>query len=213
MKGLGVTASMLMVVLSASAAAQNTTPPTQIPTPPIPGPAKLGPAPPIKLGLPTTPPPPPIHIPAPAELDRIAVPPEAAFTPPDKSDLTPPPLSAALTGPPPMVSPGANALQIEEVAFILDPGSSVIPAADVGRLREVAQDLLQDPASRLEVRVFSPSKTHSESTARRLSLSRFIAVRDVLKRNGLEDSRIDGRPLTSDPNELNADRVELYIER
>jgi len=34
-----------------------------------------------------------------------------------------------------------------------------------------------------------------------------------LKRNGLEDSRIDGRPLTSDPNELNADRVELYIER
>ena len=52
--------------------------------------------------------------------------------------------------------------------------------------------------ARLEVRDLSPpAKPHSEGTARRLSLARFLAIRDYLVRNGVADDRIDGRPLTS----------------
>jgi outer membrane protein OmpA-like peptidoglycan-associated protein len=112
-----------------------------------------------------------------------------------------------------MISPGDAASQIEESMFIVDPGSSQLSAAAQTKLAALAKELAQDQAARLEIRTFSPAKPHSESTARRLSLARFLAIRDVLTHNGVSEDRIDGRPLTSTPTELNADRVELYIER
>jgi len=213
MKGLGVTASTLLVLLAASAAAQSTIAPTPIPTPPIPDPPKFSPAHPVTLGRQTAPPAPVVNLPEAPVFDRIAVPPTAALTTADKSDPVPPPLGGVLTGPPPTVSPGASKSQIQEVAFIVDAASSQLSAAAEAKLRDVAQELKADPTARLEARVYSPSKLHSESAARRLSLARFLTVRDILRRNGIDDARIDGRPLTSEPNELNADRIELYIER
>ncbi len=187
--------------------------PVPIPVPPIPAPPQLGPAP--RLALPKLTPPgkPALGIPDAADLSPIAIPPEAAITPADKNDPVPAPLSGALTAAPPMVSPGAAASQIEESAFIVDPGSSQISAAAQSKLRDIAAALAEDPAARLEVRTFSPSKSHSESAARRLSLARFLAVRQFLTGKGVADARIDGRPLISQANELNADRIELYIER
>lgn len=187
--------------------------PVPIPTPPIPDPPRLGAQP--RISLPRINPPgkPDIEIPDAANLDRVAIPPEAAITPPDKADMTPMPISGRLTPAPPMVSPGASESQIEEVAFIVDPGSSQIPASAQTKLRDVAAALAQNQAARLEIRVFSPSKSHSQSNARRLSLSRFLAIRDFLTNQGVSEARIDGRPLVSEPNELNADRIELYIER
>ncbi len=72
--------------------------------------------------------------------------------------------------------------------------------------------MAQNPAARIEIRAFSPRRTPSQSNARRLSLARFLAVRDFLVKSGVDDNRIDGRALISGPNELNADRVELYVE-
>ena len=100
-----------------------------------------------------------------------------------------------------------------ESFFILDPGSSQLPATAVNKLKDIAKDMIGNPAARLEVRTYSPAKPHSEGTARRLSLSRFLAIRAFLIANGVDDDSIDGRPLASLPTELNADRAELYIEQ
>jgi hypothetical protein len=187
--------------------------PAPIPVPPIPAPPQLGAVP--RVNLPAIIPPgrPAIGIPDAAQLDRLPIPPEAAITPADPTDKTPPPKSGVLTGATAMISPGDAASQIEESMFIVDPGSSQLSAAAQTKLAALAKELAQDQAARLEIRTFSPAKPHSESTARRLSLARFLAIRDVLTHNGVSEDRIDGRPLTSTPTELNADRVELYIER
>jgi hypothetical protein len=186
--------------------------PKPIPVPPIPAPPQLGSPP--RVTLPAIVPPPAhpvVDLPDAPDIARVPIPPEAAITPADKSDPVPPPRPGIK--PPPMASPGAAAANIQETFFIVDPGSAQFPASAESKLRDIAKDMVQNPASRLEVRTFSPAKLHSEGTARRLSLSRFLAIREFLTRNGVGDDRIDGRPLASGQNELNADRVELYIEQ
>jgi hypothetical protein len=187
--------------------------PAPIPVPPIPTAPQLG-APP-KISLPTNAAPgkPTTDFPEPAALDRLPIPPEAAITPADKSDTTPPPLSGLLTPAPATVSPGGSLSQIEEMFFQLEPGSNQLPPSAEAKLKQVAAELGQSQATRLEIRIFSPSKPHQESAARRLSLARFFAIRNFLKQNGVSDTKIDARPLVSDPGEQNADRAELYIER
>jgi hypothetical protein len=188
--------------------------PKPIPAPPIPAPPQLGNPP--KVSLPPIVPPPPhpvVGIPEAPDIARVPIPPEAAITPADRNDPVPPPRPGTETAAPPMVSPGAAAANIQETFFIVDPGSVQFSASAENKLKDIAKDMIRNPASRLEVRTFSPAKLHSEGTARRLSLSRFLVIREFLTRNGVGDDRIDGRPLASQPNELNADRVELYIEQ
>jgi hypothetical protein len=195
-----------------NAPAQALTPPEHIPAPPIPAPPRLGPQPKIDLPPASTPPGRPvITIPAVAELPPIAIPPQAPMTEADKTDPAPAPLSGLVTGTPPIESPGAQTTQ--EVLYIIDPGSSQISPAAENKLQNIALTLKANKAARLEVRIFSPSKPRAESAARRLSLARFLAIRDFLVKNGVEDNRIDGRSLISAPDEVNADRVELYIEQ
>jgi outer membrane protein OmpA-like peptidoglycan-associated protein len=201
------------LAVCAGAGAQIATPPQPIPTPPIPASPQLGPVPPVHLPILTYPGRPAIAIPNAPNLQPVASPAEAQVTAADPSDPVKPPVSALLSGPTASVSPGAAQSQIDEIAFIIDPETSQVSAATEAKLRAVAQTLAGDPASRLEIRVFSPSKqTNSQSNARRLSLSRFLALRDALVHAGVAEGRIDGRPLVSDANELNPDRVELYVE-
>ena len=188
--------------------------PAPIPVPPIPAPPQLG-APP-KIVLPPINPPPGhvvVDLPDAPDIAAVPIPKEAAITPADKNDPVPPPPSGLKTPAPPMNSPGAAVSNIQETFFIVDPGSSELPATAVNKLKDIAKDMIGNPAARLEVRTFSPAKPHSEGTARRLSLARFLAIREFLTANGVGDDRIDGRPLASLPTELNADRVELYIEQ
>ena len=202
------------VAYAPGAPAQVTAAPKPIPVPPIPAPPQLG-APP-KVVLPPISPPPGhivVDLPAAPEIQHLPIPAEAAITPADKADPVPPPPSGLKTPAPPMASPGANVSNIHETFFIVDPGSSQLSTSAENKLKDIAQDMVRNPAARLEVRTYSPAKPHSEGTARRLSLARFLAIREFLTKNGVGDDRIDGRPLASLATELNADRVELYIEQ
>jgi outer membrane protein OmpA-like peptidoglycan-associated protein len=210
---LGLVLALIATVGAPAVLAQVVGAPTPIPAPPIPAPPSLSAAP--KLSLPSLTPParPAIGIPDAAILEPQPIPPEAAITPADPTDPIPPPKSGTLTAAPPMVSPGNDASQIEEAMFIIDSGASQMSEAAQGKLAALAKEMAEHKATRLEVRTFTPSKPHAESTAHRLSLARFLAIRDFLTQNGVSDDRIDGRPLISSPNELNGDRIELYIER
>jgi hypothetical protein len=198
---------------SSGAGAQIVAPPKPIDAPPVPPPPRLGPVPPVNLGSLDPPPAIGAQIPAPANLVPVAMPPAAPVTPADASDPTRPPQYVMPSGPTAMISPGANESQIQEIALIVNSGEAGIPSAVDAKLNQVAASLKQNPTARLEVRVFSPAnESDTQSNARRLSLSRFLAVRDFLVHAGVARSRIDGRPLASKPNELNPDRIELYIE-
>jgi outer membrane protein OmpA-like peptidoglycan-associated protein len=206
---------MLFAGVGAPAAlAQVTGAPAPIPVPPIPAPPQLG-APPRVTLSPINPPPGHVvvDLPEAPTLNAVAMPQEAAITPADKNDPVPPPLSGLKTPAPSMNSPGATGANIHETFFILDPGSSQVPATAQTKLKDIAKDMIDNPATRLEVRTYSPAKPHGEGTARRLSLSRFLAIRAFLIANGVDDDSVDGRPLASLPTELNADRAELYIQQ
>jgi outer membrane protein OmpA-like peptidoglycan-associated protein len=151
-----------------------------------------------------------LDIPTPADLPPIAMPPQAQMTPADKTDPTPPPPSGLMTGPPATVSPGAQ--KTEKIVFPVDVGSSRIPASATTALDHVADVLRHDTEARVEVRSFTASRPNNEGNARRLALARFFAVRELLIADGVANKRIDGRPLISASDELNADRIELYIE-
>ncbi len=196
------------------AQAQVTGAPAPIPVPPIPAPPQLG-APP-RIVLPPINPPPGhvvVDLPDAAVLTPMPIPNEAPITPADRNDPVAPPPSGLKTPAPPTASPGANLSNIQEAFFIVDPGSSQFAPSALGKLSDIAKDMVANPTARLEVRTYSPAKPHGEGTARRLSLARFLAIREFLTKNGVADDRIDGRPLVSLPTELNADRVELYIEQ
>jgi len=143
----------------------------------------------------------------------VTFPAQPLVTPADRSDPVPPPRPGTETPPPPATSPGADQTKIEETAFIVDPGTSQIPNSVQAKLLRLAQDLKDAPLARVEIRAYAPVKGPSESDSRRLALARWLAVRDFLVAHGVADDRIDGRALASTPNEPNADRVELYLER
>lgn len=143
----------------------------------------------------------------------MTFPAQPLVTPADRSDPVPPPRPGTETPPPPATSPGADQTKIEETAFIVDPGTSQIPNSVQAKLLRLAQDLKDAPLARVEIRAYAPVKGPSESDSRRLALARWLAVRDFLVAHGVADDRIDGRALASTPNEPNADRVELYLER
>ena len=200
-----------MLGASAPVAAQLTDAPEPIPAPPIPGTPKLAPAPKFTLGSPVAPGRPLIDIPGVPTVAAVSIPAIPLMTPADRSDPTPPRQGIG-TDPPPAVSPGADPTKIEEIAFIVDPGSSEISSSARAKLLHMAQSLRDTPMARIEIRAYSPVKGESESDPRRLSLARWLAVRDYLVQNGVADERIDGRALGSAPTEPNADRIELYLE-
>jgi outer membrane protein OmpA-like peptidoglycan-associated protein len=203
----------LAFAAGAPAHAQVTGAPAPIPVPPIPAPPQLGAPPRVNLPKLTPPGKPDVQFPDAADLTPVAIPPEAPITPADKNDPVPLPPAGISTPAPSMVSPGAVASRIDVLAFLVDPGSSQLTTIAQNKLKDVATTLTQEPAARVEIRTYSPRKERSESNARRLSLSRFLVIRKFLADKGIAESRIDGRPLASEANELNADRVELYIER
>ncbi len=142
---------LLAVAIAPASSAQVVGAPTPIPVPPIPRAAAIG-RPSRKSTLPVIAPPPShpvIDLPEAPEISRVAIPPEAAITLADKTDPVPPPPSGTLTAAPPMASPGADLSNIEEVFFIVDPGSSQFSASAEGKLRDVAKDI--GPAPRIPV--------------------------------------------------------------
>jgi hypothetical protein len=143
-------------------------------------------------------------------LAPVAPTPVHDMTPADKADATPPPRIGLDAPRPPASSPGASAATIDEITLALPAGTAAAPE---GQLARVVEALKRDPAVRLEIRAYTPLTSSTDSKARRLSLARFLAIRDYLVKNGISDDRIDARALGSQPNDANADRVELYIER
>lgn len=88
------------------------------------------------------------------------------------------------------------------------PGSSVLSEEDENRLKAMVAKVVPTE-SRLQLKAYAEGRGNDTSKARRLSLSRALAVRSFLIENGLRSTRIDVRALGIARDGGAPDRVDI----
>ncbi len=192
-------------------------------TPPA-GAVALSPAQPIVTPVP----PPPPKLPPVVETVILSSPEPTA--PAQSAALEPPapapePMPAPEVGPEPApvveqeaptqvaaLPPAAESLgegQILRVTFA--PEQEALPGDFTGALQTLAGQLKTDRATRLQLRAYSGGTPETASQARRLSLTRALAVRSYLIGQGVRSTRIDVRALGLVEDGGPADRVDLFL--
>lgn len=221
-----------------SMAAHAATPPARPAAPPPPAPSRVPDPPVVQASSPppasatpprassprvTTPkvadePPPPAPRPAtpPAEAPRRAAtapaaPPPAPPAPPAAPDNTPSPPKAASPTPAPAPAQQANlpsAAPGNAGRVQFDANSAALSDAARQALDELSQRLAGNE-QRIQVVAFAAGDGQNVSQARRLSLSRALAVRTYLIDKGIRSTRIDVRAMGAAQGPGPADRVDL----
>ena len=167
------------------------------PAPPQPPPAAARPAPaatPPPTAAATPPPAPAPKAPEPAEQRMAALPP-AETTPAE------PPASAGV------------GVAGETVMVPFGPGAAELPDDSRPALDSVVSQLAADSAIRLQLKAYASAEDTAASAARRLSLSRALAVRSYLIDAGVSSTRIDVRALGSKYESGPPDRVDVITVR
>lgn len=216
-------------------AAPKLTPPpalaTAPPPPPTPAPAPRAapaPAPPKPAVAALTPPPPPppppsavptpARAPAPAPREQVAAAPPAPPTPP-----APPPPPSVAPAPAPAAPPAAQqqVAALPPVQFInvddqqalrvMFSGASTRLSPQGEQQLKALADQLGDSDTRLQLKAYGGGSSETVSAARRLSLSRALAVRSYLIEQGIRSTRIDVRALGIAKDGGPAERVDLVL--
>ena len=97
-------------------------------------------------------------------------------------------------------------IAVEQVLF--GPGSAELSPEETAALEKLATQLAAAPDLRIQLRAYAGGKDASANAARRLSLSRALAVRDFLVDKGIATARVQVRalgPTTDGP----PDRVDI----
>lgn len=199
---------------SAPAPAQQAGVPTQVvpaaPAPavaPAPTPAPT-PAPSVAVAAPPAPAAPtPTPVPAPAPAPQLAAPapasPAPQASPPAARPAPAPQVAAAPVAPRPVTGPGGL------VTLAFPGGQGDLPAGDLAALDALAAQYANSE-DRLQIRAYAASTvSDGGSGARRLSLTRALAVRQYLIDKGIRSTRIDVRALGAPTDGSAADRVEI----
>jgi outer membrane protein OmpA-like peptidoglycan-associated protein len=192
-------------------------------------PARLAPPPPPRITAPKAPSPKPV---AKAAAPRLA---SKTAAPPPVKRLSPPPpppptvvarapektVMAAAAPPPPKAPPlQANTAPKRQKVATLSPagdnllqvrfraGSSVLTDQDEIGLKSMVKKVAATE-TRLQLKAYAEAKGNDTSKARRLSLSRALAVRSFLIENGLRSTPIDVRALGIARDGGAPDRVDI----
>lgn len=173
------------------------------PSAPEPAPAPVEPA--------AAPPAPPVPPSLTQELQATIEPPPAP-KPPAKAEAPPPPPSKVLApGKAPETQTAAlppPTTGLEEVRVLFKEGSAELSNTAKRELDAFAKLLKQDTSSRIQLLAYAKA-TDSASRARRLSLSRALAVRAYLIDKGVRSTRMDVRALGHNVKAGPADRVDI----
>jgi len=95
--------------------------------------------------------------------------------------------------------------------IVFAPGSAQLEGAGKSTLQAVAEALAKDPALRVELRAYARGTDNNVSQARRLSLSRALAIRSALISQGVKPTRIDVRALGNRVPSGIPNRVDLSV--
>jgi outer membrane protein OmpA-like peptidoglycan-associated protein len=145
-------------------------------------------------------------------LGGMAPPPAAA---------PPPPARMARANPPPAnitTPPGAEAETpgLTKRSVILFAPQAADPAESaLGAIKFLAGDLnaaMNTASARIQIQAYGGNRGDKGSDARRLSLKRALAVRQVLIDDGVPAERIDVRAMGGADDKGPADRVDVYVK-
>jgi outer membrane protein OmpA-like peptidoglycan-associated protein len=163
--------------------------------------------------------PPPPTLPEPQAAPAPPVAPPAATAQPER--IAPPPASDKSTQPAavetaaraPEAAPTAPAGPGDLVRVLFDAGSAKLPADSRDSLQTLAVKLQDDENLRLQIEAYAQGTSDTASQARRLSLSRALAVRAYLIEKGVRSTRMDVRALGTKPSDPPApsDRVDARL--
>lgn len=115
-----------------------------------------------------------------------------------------PPATTIVVPPAPAPPPGP-------VRLIFNGGATALSPADEAAIQALAHAIPTPTISSVSVVSYAAGKPNDPSTARRVSLSRGMAVRSVLMANGVPSSQIYIRALGAAAPDEPADRVELTV--
>jgi len=96
-----------------------------------------------------------------------------------------------------------------QVRIVFSPDSAIVPAGAEQPLRDLAAAMAADESLRLELLAYASGDEDSASRARRMSLSRALAVRAFLINEGVRSTRMDVRALGNNVEGEPADRVDI----
>ena len=144
-----------------------------------------------KTSVPASPPDPK---PTPNKQDPTKLAAIAPAAPQSQSEVTPlPPIST------------------ERMTVLFNGDGTTIKDSDEAALRSIAAQINAEERTRLQLRAYASAQDSSASAARRLSLSRALAVRSFLIESGVNSTRIDVRALGAKSESGPADRVDLVV--
>ncbi|MFO1060497.1 MAG: OmpA family protein [Dongiaceae bacterium] len=144
--------------------------------------------------------------PAPAAADSGAAP---AAPPAPAADQGGQSQDAAQTASlPPAAAPTGNEVRIEFPAE-----SAEIPEAAKAVLDSLAQQLGSDESERIQLLAYAAGSDDNASRARRMSLSRALAVRSYLIAKGVRSTRMDVRALGNNVQGSPPDRVDIIPQK
>ena len=165
------------------------------------------PAPPMAAATPPPPAPPPALAPPPPPATSPPPPPPAG-----KSDAQPaesaPKQTASL---PPSPGPNGKLAAGQQFRLTFGAGAATVENAATAQLDNIANSLKADESLRLQLLAYSGGGTQTPSQARRLSLSRALAVRSHLIKQGVRSTRIDVRALGNKSEGGPPDRVDVIV--
>jgi outer membrane protein OmpA-like peptidoglycan-associated protein len=137
---------------------------------------------------------------------------EPAASPP------PPKRQVAKVEPPPASTSSADSIGpgMTKRSVILFAAGAADPAQSaLGAIKFLAGDLnasMSGPGSRIQILAYGGDRGDKGSDARRLSLKRALAIRQVLIDDGVASERIDVRAMGGAEDGGPADRVDVYVK-
>lgn len=191
------------------AARPTVAPPTVAPkAPSVPAPPKPA----QTTSLPAPPPPAPAVAPPPAAPAVIPPPPPSAARKVVSQPAPPAPKQTASL-PPSGQRVGSALTAGRQFRLSFGAGSAAVQNAAGTQLDDIAKSLKGNDALRLQLLAYSGGGTQTPSQARRLSLSRALAVRSHLIKQGVRSTRIDVRALGNKSEGGPPDRVDVIVTR
>jgi outer membrane protein OmpA-like peptidoglycan-associated protein len=134
---------------------------------------------------------------------------------PDTASITPiaPPPAAAAPPPPPVSEKAATAATSTPsgVRLTFAPGQSDLSPESSNSIKQLTADVPAGDATTFNVLAYAPGKPDDPSTARRVSLSRAMAVRSALVADGVPSARIFVRALGEQFGDGPPDRVDISV--
>jgi outer membrane protein OmpA-like peptidoglycan-associated protein len=144
-------------------------------------------------------------------LAPAAPPPVAAAPPTRMAKVNPPP--ANITTPP---TTGGETPGLSKRSVILFAPQAADPAESaLGAIKFLAGDLnsaMTSASSRIQIQAYGGNRGDKGSDARRLSLKRALAIRQVLIDDGVPAERIDVRAMGGVDDKGPADRVDVFVK-